>query len=122
MLDVCLLGSGGMMPLPYRWLTALMTRYNGSQLLIDCGEGTHPDWCGIQCAKALCNVLHFFLFFAVTGQLNHRAAEVDHMYSFMVRLTLHCIKSPCFITESQLSLISVTRNLFCDTGANPIIR
>lgn len=40
MLDVCLLGTGGMMPLPYRWLTALMTRFNGSQLLIDCGEGT----------------------------------------------------------------------------------
>lgn len=40
MLDVCLLGTGGMMPLPYRWLTALMTRYNGSHLLIDCGEGT----------------------------------------------------------------------------------
>ena len=28
------------MPLPRRWLTALMTRYNGSSLLIDCGEGT----------------------------------------------------------------------------------
>ena len=40
MLDLCLLGSGGMMPLPRRWLTALMTRYNGSSLLIDCGEGT----------------------------------------------------------------------------------
>ena len=40
MLDICLLGSGGMMPLPYRWLTALMVRYNGSSLLIDCGEGT----------------------------------------------------------------------------------
>lgn len=40
MLDVCLLGSGGMMSLPYRWLTALMTRFNGSSLLIDCGEGT----------------------------------------------------------------------------------
>ena len=40
MLDVCLLGTGGMMPLPKRWLTALMTRYNGSSLLIDCGEGT----------------------------------------------------------------------------------
>ena len=40
MLDVCLLGTGGMMPLPYRWLTALMIRFNGSQLLIDCGEGT----------------------------------------------------------------------------------
>ena len=40
MLDVCLLGSGGMMPLPYRWLTSLMTRFNGSSVLIDCGEGT----------------------------------------------------------------------------------
>ena len=28
------------MPLPRRWLTALMTRYNGHSLLIDCGEGT----------------------------------------------------------------------------------
>ena len=40
MLDVCLLGCGGMMPLPYRWLTSLMVRFNGSSLLIDCGEGT----------------------------------------------------------------------------------
>ena len=40
MLDVCLLGTGGMMPLPNRWLTAAMLRYNGSNLLIDCGEGT----------------------------------------------------------------------------------
>lgn len=40
MLDVCLLGTGGMMPLPKRALTSLMVRYNGSSLLIDCGEGT----------------------------------------------------------------------------------
>lgn len=40
MLDVCLLGTSGMMPLPGRWLTACMTRLNGSSLLIDCGEGT----------------------------------------------------------------------------------
>ena len=40
MLDVCLLGTAGRMPLPHRWLTALMLRYNGSSLLIDCGEGT----------------------------------------------------------------------------------
>ncbi len=40
MVDVTLLGTGGMMPLPYRWLTSLMVRYNGSSLLIDCGEGT----------------------------------------------------------------------------------
>ena len=40
MLDICLLGTGGMMPLPYRWLTALMARFNGQSILIDCGEGT----------------------------------------------------------------------------------
>ncbi len=40
MLDLCLLGCGGMMPLPYRRLTALMARYNGKSILIDCGEGT----------------------------------------------------------------------------------
>ncbi len=40
MLDVCLLGSGGMMPLHHRWLTALLVRLNGKMLLIDCGEGT----------------------------------------------------------------------------------
>ncbi len=28
------------MPLPYRWLTSMYARYNGSGLLIDCGEGT----------------------------------------------------------------------------------
>ena len=39
MLDVCLLGTGGMMPLPYRSLTSLMVRYNGSTIMIDCGEG-----------------------------------------------------------------------------------
>ncbi len=40
MLDVCLLGTSGMLPLPGRWLTSLLMRYNGSSLLIDCGEGT----------------------------------------------------------------------------------
>lgn len=40
MFEVCLLGTGGMMPLPYRWLTSMMVRYNGINILVDCGEGT----------------------------------------------------------------------------------
>lgn len=40
MLDICLLGTGGMLPLPDRHLTAMLARYNGRKLLIDCGEGT----------------------------------------------------------------------------------
>lgn len=40
MIDVCLLGTGGMYPLPDRALTSLYVRYGSSALLIDCGEGT----------------------------------------------------------------------------------
>ncbi len=40
MLDVCLLGTGGMTPLPKRWLASLLIRFQGRLLLIDCGEGT----------------------------------------------------------------------------------
>ena len=40
MLDVALLGTGGMMPLPGRYLTSLMLRLEGRMMLIDCGECT----------------------------------------------------------------------------------
>jgi len=40
MIDVCLLGTGGMLPLPERFLTALYVRCAGKAVLIDCGEGT----------------------------------------------------------------------------------
>ena len=40
MLDVCLLGTGGMMPMPNRFLTSLFLRLNGRYMMIDCGEGT----------------------------------------------------------------------------------
>ncbi len=40
MLDICLLGTGGTLPLMNRWLTSLMVRDKGHAVLIDCGEGT----------------------------------------------------------------------------------
>lgn len=40
MIDICLLGTGGTVPLPNRWLTSLVVRWQGHALLIDCGEGT----------------------------------------------------------------------------------
>lgn len=40
MLEVTLLGCGGTMPLPGRWLTSLFVRCQGRSLLIDAGEGT----------------------------------------------------------------------------------
>uniref|UniRef100_A0A7C1FV29 Ribonuclease Z n=1 Tax=Thermomicrobium roseum TaxID=500 RepID=A0A7C1FV29_THERO len=44
MIDVCLLGTGGMMPLPERWLSALLIRCEGHTILVDCGEGTQISW------------------------------------------------------------------------------
>jgi ribonuclease Z len=40
MIDVALIGTGGMMPLPGRWLSALLLRISGDLILFDCGEGT----------------------------------------------------------------------------------
>ncbi|WP_047150697.1 ribonuclease Z [Aneurinibacillus tyrosinisolvens] len=40
MLDICLLGTGGTMPLPGRWLTSMIASYKGRMTLMDCGEGT----------------------------------------------------------------------------------
>jgi ribonuclease Z len=40
MIDVILLGTGGMLPLPDRWLSSLLMRSRGELTLFDCGEGT----------------------------------------------------------------------------------
>ena len=40
MIEAVLLGTGGMMPLPGRWLSSLLVRRHGELTLFDCGEGT----------------------------------------------------------------------------------
>jgi ribonuclease Z len=40
MLELALVGTGGMLPLPNRWLSSALIRYGGHLLLFDCGEGT----------------------------------------------------------------------------------
>ncbi|MDR0286145.1 MAG: ribonuclease Z [Clostridiales bacterium] len=40
MIDISLFGTGGMVPLPERFLTGMAARLNGKMLLVDCGEGT----------------------------------------------------------------------------------
>ncbi|MBQ8967585.1 ribonuclease Z [Ruminococcus sp.] len=37
--DICLAGTGGMLPLKDRYLTGLFLEYSGKAILIDCGEG-----------------------------------------------------------------------------------
>ena len=40
MIDVCLLGTGGMMPLPNRFFTFFYLRCHGAGILVGCGEAT----------------------------------------------------------------------------------
>ncbi len=44
MIDLLLLGTGGCMPLPDRWLSSLLVRCAGELTLFDCGEGTQISW------------------------------------------------------------------------------
>jgi ribonuclease Z len=44
MIEAVLLGTGGMLPLPHRWLSALLVRVGGQLTLFDCGEGTQIAW------------------------------------------------------------------------------
>lgn len=39
-LDLALVGTGGMLPLPGRWLSSVLLRWDGRLILFDCGEGT----------------------------------------------------------------------------------
>lgn len=44
MIDLCFLGTCGMMPLPGKWLSSVLLRYNAHLVLFDCGEGTQIPW------------------------------------------------------------------------------
>ena len=44
MIDICLLGTCGMMPMPGRWLSCALVRCGSSLILLDCGEGTQVPW------------------------------------------------------------------------------
>jgi len=43
-IDICMLGTCGMMPMPGRWLSCALVRSGSTLTLIDCGEGTQVPW------------------------------------------------------------------------------
>jgi ribonuclease Z len=43
-IDICMLGTCGMMPMPGRWLSCALVRSGSSLSLLDCGEGTQVPW------------------------------------------------------------------------------
>ncbi|MBQ8011593.1 MAG: ribonuclease Z [Oscillospiraceae bacterium] len=66
MIDVCLAGTGGMLPLPDRWLTCFWLEFGGKAALIDCGEGTQ-----ITLAKEGCKLSRLDALFITHTHADH---------------------------------------------------
>ena len=58
MIDLVLLGCGGNVPMPNRYLSSLFINYQGRKILIDCGEGTQVSMkiknCGFKNIDLIC--------------------------------------------------------------------
>lgn len=58
MVNLALLGCGGGMPIPERYLSSLLIKYKGRKILIDCGEGTQVSMkilgCGFKSIDVIC--------------------------------------------------------------------
>lgn len=75
MIDLTLLGCGGNMPSPKRYLSSIFINYKGSKILIDCGEGTQMSMRANNCGfrdidLILITHLHGDHFFGLPGLLS----------------------------------------------------
>ena len=75
MIDLVLLGCGGNMPMPNRFLSSLFINYQGRKILIDCGEGTQVSMrmknCGFKNIDLICIThLHGDHFYGLMGLLS----------------------------------------------------
>jgi ribonuclease Z len=88
MLDVCLPGTGGMIPLPERWLSCCWLEYQGKALLIDCGEGTQ-----IALKEAGCKISRLEILMITHFHADHIAG----LPGFLLTLGNHGKKTPLTI-------------------------
>ncbi|QHI73973.1 ribonuclease Z [Aminipila terrae] len=68
MLDVCLPGTGGVVPREDRWLACCWLEYKGKAILIDCGEGTQ-----IALKKSGCKLSHLSILLITHFHADHIA-------------------------------------------------
>jgi len=68
MVEVCLPGTGGVVPLQNRWLSCCWVESQGKKLLIDCGEGTQ-----IALKSAGCGISHLSLILITHFHADHVA-------------------------------------------------
>ncbi len=88
MLDVCLPGTSGMIPLPERWLSCCWLECQGKALLIDCGEGTQ-----IALKEAGCKISRLEILLITHFHADHIAG----LPGFLLTLGNHGKKTPLTI-------------------------
>lgn len=88
MLDICLPGTSGMIPLPRRWLSCCWLEYQGKALLIDCGEGTQ-----IALKEAGCKISRLEILLITHFHADHIAG----LPGFLLTLGNHGKKTPLTI-------------------------
>ncbi len=109
MLDVCLLGTGGMMPLKDRWLTSCYMEYNGKAILIDCGEGTQIAMAEHECKMSRVELLLITHF---------HADHVSGIPGFLLSLG-NCSRTEPLTIYAPVGAKKVIDNLTCICGGLP---
>lgn len=107
MIDVLLLGTGAMVPLPDRWLSSVLMRVDGSLVLLDCGEGTQITWrrfhWGFKRLDAICLTHHHADHVAGLPGLFHtvsNAGRTEPMHIYGPPNTIEVIKGLRVIAPS----------------------
>jgi len=109
MVDVCLAGTGGMMPLHNRWLTSCYMEYNGKAVLIDCGEGTQIALVEADCKLSKLETLLITHF---------HADHVSGLPGLLLSLGNYSKKTPLNIYGPR-GLTEIVNNLTCICGKLP---
>lgn len=109
MVDVCLAGTGGMMPLKNRWLTCCYMEYNGKAILIDCGEGTQ-----IALTEAECKLSKLETLFITHFHADH----ISGLPGLLLSLGNYSKKTPLKIYGPK-GLAGIVNNLCCICGKLP---
>lgn len=109
MVDICLAGTGGMMPLKDRWLTCLFMEYNGKGILIDCGEGTQVALAAAECKLSKLETLLITHF---------HADHISGLPGLLLSLGNYSKKTPLKIYGPK-GLTEIVNNLRCICGFLP---